>query len=228
MLCEADLTAFFTNRSVYSIAFDADDLKAYETEWCQKITRHVDDSTPGRVIDDYIEIDLAEIKAACLAQKLDFNSAHVHDKALYQKLKHSLEHLNLDELFSESLIQGGSSSVSEVIRTESSSRSELDQQKLKNSNVINTRTGLKYKAPMRGGHNAGQRGGSVGTNGSQRGGHDSFRARLPNTSRPPSLHVDEFYRLENANAKQQSVCNNNLVSIDTSSADPMDGKWCLE
>ena len=58
---------------------------------------------------------------------------------------------------------------------------------------------------------------------------DSFRARLPNTSRPPSLHVDEFYRLENENAKQQqqniitkqvvnepSPLGNNLVNIDTS------------
>ena len=48
--------------------------------------------------------------------------------------------------------------------------------------------------------------------------HDSFRARLPNTSRPPSLHVDEFLRLENS-AKQQQANNSNnanLVSIDTS------------
>lgn len=65
---------------------------------------------------------------------------------------------------------------------------------------------------------------------------DSFRARLPNTSRPPSLHVDEFYRLENENAKQQQQNNiikqitneaspigNNLVSIDTSQSDSISG-----
>ena len=118
---------------------------------------------------------------------------------------------------------------------------------------------------MRGGHsNTGQRhmtpnnSGNVNTNGSNMQGqqnmmrHDSFRTRLPNTSRPPSLHVDEFYRLESANAKQQQMSinnnnnnngnsnkmmgndssfnginnnnNNNLVSIDTSSNDLSNGK----
>lgn len=35
--------------------------------------------------------------------------------------------------------------------------------------------------------------------------HDSFRARAPNTSRPASLHVDEYYRLQNANKQQNHV-----------------------
>jgi len=206
---------------VYSNEFDAKGLKNYETEW--KTNKHLDNSSSDQY-DDYIEIDLNEIKAAYSPQDMDVNSVHIYDKALYQKLKNSLEYLNLEDLFAESVIQTGSGSVSEVIKSDTGCKNELDSQKFKNSNVINTRTGLKYKAPMRGGHNSGQRGGSIGTNGSQRGGHDSFRARLPNTSRPPSLHVDEFYRLENANAKQQSSCNNNLVSIDTSAADLESGK----
>ena len=31
----------------------------------------------------------------------------------------------------------------------------------------------------------------------QRGGHDLFRSRPPNTSRPPSMHVDDFVKMEN-------------------------------
>ena len=33
--------------------------------------------------------------------------------------------------------------------------------------------------------------------------HDPFRTRPPNTSRPPSVHVDDFYRMESANAQAQ-------------------------
>jgi hypothetical protein len=32
---------------------------------------------------------------------------------------------------------------------------------------------------------------------------DSFRTRTPNTSRPPSVHVDDYYRMESANAQKQ-------------------------
>lgn len=68
--------------------------------------------------------------------------------------------------------------------------------KIEQSEVINTRTGFKYKAPMRGGHSQVPRGlcasalGLINRN-------DPFRSRQPNTSRPPSLHVDDFYRLQN-------------------------------
>ena len=112
--------------------------------------------------------------------------------------------------------------------------------------MINTRTGTKYKAPMRGGHtNAMTRNllNQSQSNGSSSGNpivanqinilqattssgamnppvnlpssnnnlntntsgirYDPFRTRTPNTSRPPSVHVDDFYRMESANAQKQ-------------------------
>ena len=50
-------------------------------------------------------------------------------------------------------------------------------------------------APMRG------RGFSVHGSKQRGGGQDMFRSRAPNTSRPPSMHVDEFVKLENISGK---------------------------
>ena len=34
-------------------------------------------------------------------------------------------------------------------------------------------------------------------------GNDLFRSRAPNTSRPPSMHVDDFVKMENNHNQQQ-------------------------
>lgn len=182
-------------------------------------------------------MNLEAMAQSCLASgRLDANSTRVLDSRLLQKLKHSLAHLDLDDIFGENLQASASQETlnkSKKSQTNESALENGESFKFRNSNVVNTRTGLKYKAPMRGGHtNAGQRHTNgqamTASNGSNQmqGRSDSFRARLPNTSRPPSLHVDEFLRLENSAKQQQSLAgsvnpsvNNNLVSIDTSGTD---------
>jgi len=97
-----------------------------------------------------VQVDLDELKKNCFGSKrFDVNFARVQDNTLLQKLRHSLDHLDLDSLFGEQL----QVSLNEL----NGSKGERGQgeeiaDKFKNSNVINTRTGLKYKAPMRGGH----------------------------------------------------------------------------
>ncbi len=54
-----------------------------------------------------------------------------------------------------------------------------------------------YVAPMRG------RGFGRGPAGGAR--NDPFRSRAPNTSRPPSLHVDDFVALEKNNGVAQAA-----------------------
>jgi hypothetical protein len=78
------------------------------------------------------------------------------------------------------------------------------RKRFKKSEIINTRTGFRYKAPMRGGHNHQSRGcmrfspsfDNFSLNAFVTNRHDPFRSRQPNTSRPPSVHVDDFYRLQ--------------------------------
>ncbi len=41
------------------------------------------------------------------------------------------------------------------------------------------------------------------------GRHDPFRSRPPNTSRPPSMHVDDFVKMENQQ-NQVSAFNSSL------------------
>lgn len=182
-----------------------------------------------------IQMNLEAMAQSCLASgHLDANSTRVLDSRLLLKLKHSLTHLDLDDIFGEDLQASASQETlnkSEKSQTNEGALENGESFKFRNSNVVNTRTGLKYKAPMRGGHtNTGQRHTNgqamTASNGSNQmqGRSDSFRARLPNTSRPPSLHVDEFLRLENSAKQQQSLAgsvnpsvNNNLVSIDLTS-----------
>ncbi|CAF0779967.1 unnamed protein product [Brachionus calyciflorus] len=92
------------------------------------------------------------------------------------------------------------------------------------SEIINTRTGVRYKAPMRGGHVSTSTRLITGLtssvsvpsipllantpSNSNLTRIDSFRTRPQNTSRPPSLHVDDFYRMEQQQ-KQMSVNNEN-------------------
>ncbi len=49
------------------------------------------------------------------------------------------------------------------------------------------------------------RGRGFGRPGMTGGRHDPFRSRPPNTSRPPSMHVDDFVKMESQH-NQQQVC----------------------
>jgi len=113
--------------------------------------------------------------------------------------------------------------------TKVSDSSELVKKSNKNSEVINTRTGVRYKAPMRGGHNNAATRNNQTSNGNVLNNqglmnpptiipqpnqsqirHDSFRSRPPNTSRPPSVHVDDYYRLESQKQQQQQQQQNQI------------------
>ena len=230
-------------------------MKQFDNVWCKNSKHFIVEEEPlsdsNHQLDELVQVDLSSLTAG-----LDINQSSILDKHLLKQLTNNLEHLNLDDMFAESIdlpSKCDRTQLTELDCTESSLA------KFKNSDVINTRTGLKYKAPMRGGHsNPAQRhmiganlatstlsGNQAATNANTQSmnqanmmRHDSFRARAPNTSRPPSLHVDEFYRLENANARQQqqqqqqsqtlnqapneqpfmNSTNTNLVNIDTSSS----------
>ena len=90
------------------------------------------------------------------------------------------------------------------------------QNKAKKPEFINTRTGFRYKAPMRGGHShVGGMRGSLSYMMMNRS--DPFRSRQPNTSRPPSVHVDDFYRIQAQDAatlNQINIMNNTCETGD--------------
>lgn len=57
-----------------------------------------------------------------------------------------------------------------------------------------------------------RRGGTGGAGGTGTGG-DVFRSRPPNTSRPPSLHVDDFVALETCGAQPTGPTGYNKASM---------------
>lgn len=66
--------------------------------------------------------------------------------------------------------------------------------------------------PMRGrGFRGGGGGGGGGGGSGQRG--DMFRSRPPNTSRPPSLHVDDFVALETCGQQPTGPTGYNKISM---------------
>ncbi|KAL8610324.1 hypothetical protein ACOMHN_041138 [Nucella lapillus] len=70
----------------------------------------------------------------------------------------------------------------------------------KSQEVININRGRPGKKPFV----APMRGRGIMQQGMvQRGGHDLFRSRPPNTSRPPSMHVDDFVKMENTRNQMQ-------------------------
>ena len=73
--------------------------------------------------------------------------------------------------------------------------------------------GMSYflVAPMRG------RGFGRGV---QQNRHDPFRSRAPNTSRPPSMHVDDFIKMEN----QGNVMGQNMNRVGSGSGEEIDKK----
>jgi len=232
--------SYFSKRSVFSNKFSKEELKFYEVEWMNPLT--VDDYTHLATFENDFEIDLDTHLKTLFKSEQDLKATLVVDKNLGKNLANSLEQSNLDELFVENL-QKKKEVDDSLIDCDSMLYSAI---KLKNTDVINTRTGLKYKAPMRGGHSnpaarhmlangtgsagvsnlmssagvsssssnmmpsagmliqpnsAGSVSNGMSASMSINNRHDSFRARAPNTSRPASLHVDEYYKLENANLK---------------------------
>ncbi|XP_014279461.1 protein virilizer isoform X2 [Halyomorpha halys] len=80
----------------------------------------------------------------------------------------------------------------------------------KKRNVENAGTKRPFVAVMRG--RGYRRGGAGGTGGTGSGG-DVFRSRPPNTSRPPSLHVDDFVALETCGAQPTGPTGYNKASM---------------
>ncbi|XP_011499137.1 PREDICTED: protein virilizer [Ceratosolen solmsi marchali] len=87
----------------------------------------------------------------------------------------------------------------------------------KQINAPTTKTKQPFVTPMRGRsqYSNSMRGNSVG--GGVGRGADPFRSRPPNTSRPPSLHVDDFVALETCGAQPTGPTGYNKLSIRGSS-----------
>ncbi|XP_023247818.1 protein virilizer [Copidosoma floridanum] len=87
----------------------------------------------------------------------------------------------------------------------------------KQINAPTTKTKQPFVAPMRGRnqYSNSMRGNSV--SGGVGRGADPFRSRPPNTSRPPSLHVDDFVALETCGAQPTGPTGYNKLSIRGSS-----------
>ncbi|XP_034940242.1 protein virilizer [Chelonus insularis] len=99
----------------------------------------------------------------------------------------------------------------EIIQTkEESSREPRDTQK--SSTVSITKTKMPFVTPMRGRAQFVNTRGGLATSGAGRGA-DPFRSRPPNTSRPPSLHVDDFVALETCGAQPTGPTGYNKLSV---------------
>ncbi|XP_025114734.1 protein virilizer homolog isoform X3 [Pomacea canaliculata] len=84
-------------------------------------------------------------------------------------------------------------------RQEDIVRPKRPRDRRKSQEVININRGRPGKKPFV----APMRGRGIMTQGMVSGrGHDLFRSRPPNTSRPPSMHVDDFVKLENRHTIQ--------------------------
>ncbi|CAH1398905.1 unnamed protein product [Nezara viridula] len=81
----------------------------------------------------------------------------------------------------------------------------------KKRSVENAGTKRPFVAVMRG--RGYRRGGTGGAGGTGSGGGDVFRSRPPNTSRPPSLHVDDFVALETCGAQPTGPTGYNKASM---------------
>ena len=196
---KAELKAYFNSREVYLYS---DSLASFEREW----TETTEKSSLLTSDEVSVDVDLTSETLSSLLKSDNDNLVNglVLDKILGKELVAAVEQAIAEDALNEP----------QITRKNDSPAASSDA--IKTPDMINTRTGAKYKAPMRGGHSnpmtrqmlapatiaaAGLR-------------HDSFRARQPNTSRPPSLHVDEFYKLENASAKQQKILGQNLSNQD--------------
>jgi hypothetical protein len=223
-----DLKSFFFKRNVYKYVQDKNDLKLFENEWINTICNDE--------IEDITEINLDFIiKTTFKNWPNQMVSCLIKDENLFRilastsNLEQQLDQLN--QTNSDDIGDKTNGSQNNELAAKSDSSDPLKKSN-KNNEVINTRTGVRYKAPMRGGHNAATRNNQTLSNGSavqnQNGvglmnppsiipqpnqgqiiRHDSFRSRPPNTSRPPSVHVDDYYRLESQKQQQQNQINFN-------------------
>lgn len=130
-----------------------EDLKVYEDIWCRSLNANFKAKDCFEVSienDEQLNQELKSIESYEFENKLDAVSSCISDKNLYQRLKNNIEYLDLDELFIERA-QVDEAANADLCQMDKDG-SDYFITKLKNSNMINTRTGLKYKAPMRGGH----------------------------------------------------------------------------
>ncbi|XP_058792602.1 protein virilizer [Phymastichus coffea] len=91
-----------------------------------------------------------------------------------------------------------------------------DRKIQKQTTVLTTKTKQPFVAPMRGRSQYSNSMRSNSVSGVGRGA-DPFRSRPPNTSRPPSLHVDDFVALETCGAQPTGPTGYNKLSIRGSS-----------
>jgi hypothetical protein len=258
-LNQDELAIYFRNRSVYIHSMNRDELRAYETEWLDVNVLNDMGGGPSNVNFDDAEVSYEDVLASFHGNlipnsllTLPIETNLVRDKDFLNKLIKTIEEEGLKK--SRAKRPFDELTVDQIVHEDK----QFDYEKLnriKNERVVNTRTGIRYKAPMRGGqqHNqiaqqnqqrtnpasvntvsstvGGSSSGNLannGNNGSGGGGtmnggsmmatgssgmtrSDSFRVRAANTSRAPSLHVDEYYRMENA--QKESLANTRLVEI---------------
>jgi hypothetical protein len=233
--------SFFLEREAYLCIGSQEELSRFELEWTDSsyvLEPTLNASTLNTFNAEDVEMSVETLPKSTLSSSL------IADKDLVKQLTASFENhqqqliqqsqqssMSQEDLLSEQLSKGGDKAGE-----------QLDQKpgllKTKSQEVINTRTGNKYKAPMRGGHNNSIGRGLNQANNSQMNPasatpglmnppaapainrHDPFRTRPPNTSRPPSVHVDDYYRMESANAQAQKQLqtqqnNSTLIQIET-------------
>ena len=238
---QRDFEDYFQNRRVFTLCSSSkDEMKQFNSEWPTEWTNY--ECNNKNVNLDDIEIQFEDvldnfhsnlIPNSLLTLPIEGNL--ISDKEFLNRLIKSIEdeelkHRQAKRPFSELTIE-------QIVSTQK----QFDYEKLnkiKNEQLVNTRTGIRYKAPMRGGHtnsqlnrnlsvnnnnipalnssssaiNNGQSNSSniqqlninnsiacfgIGNNNSSNMiRNESFRARTLNSSRAPSLHVDEYYRME--------------------------------
>ncbi|CAG0888692.1 unnamed protein product [Darwinula stevensoni] len=82
--------------------------------------------------------------------------------------------------------------TAETVGVNQTTISKLNPSRGKLTQVNTPRVGIRGRKP----YGASRRGGNFSRRGMGTGDQDRFRRRLPNTSRPPSMHVDDFLALE--------------------------------
>lgn len=199
--------------------------KEYDKEWRLGYSKETEMSsqTSIKLNSDDIEIKFDDLQLTIIQNtpgtmlELPLQVNMMSDTEFLNKLLKSLE--DEDIKCGKARLVVDDMSLNEL----TSAERPFDYEKLnraKNEAIMNTRTGIQYKAPMRGGSHAASGCSQVmdDSNGMRsdaksnqttskmilRNG-DPFRTRYPNTSRPPSLHVDEYYRLEKAKQQQNEV-----------------------
>lgn len=201
---KVDLIEYYAKRNESKLS--AEESLRIQSEW--SILKNLED-----IHDD---LELLNTEEICPKQPVE--GVLMLDKDLFKKLYSNLE----EQLHQQQNMQQNDSE---------SNLFKLEEESKVNRPVIDTRTGMRYKAPMRGGHNGGGGRSGGGLNSSVSSSslpllanpnqttpmaapglvrHDSFRTRPPNTSRPPSLHVDDFYRIEQQQKQQLNSSSQNL------------------